>query len=256
MDISKIVLSLGIILFLSSCNSSQKSAMVSQEKYDQKIQEYTELNNRQAAIIEDNIEKSEVINNVVTELRQLTGMTLILKQDIVEGNGQYSQSQEIQQRLKLLKQKLNDLSSDVTRNKSNAHLISTIENLHSMIEQKDAEIVILQGEIKNQKEKIIEQQNTIDEQHEELIAKNRELQSKQREILTNQRNSWYRLGRELYDAAQSLPEVKGKKDKNNVSNSKYYILNKSKECLEQAELLGHPSAKSLISTINAQLHSL
>ena len=61
------------ILF-SACGGGASSSieMVSKEKYEKKIEEYQSLNKRQAAIIDDNLEKSQVINNVVSELRQVS----------------------------------------------------------------------------------------------------------------------------------------------------------------------------------------
>lgn len=43
---------------------------------------------------------------------------------------------------------------------------------------------------------------------------------------------WYKLGIELYFVVEELLKVKGRKDKWNIKNIRYYILNKVKECFE------------------------
>ncbi len=230
------------VLF-SACGGGDSSSieMVSKEKYEKKIEEYQSLNKRQAAIIDDNLEKSQVINNVVSELRQLTGITTSLRIDVERGGGSTNQAEEIKERLNILKNKLKTYSRS-TSNDNNKELLATISNLQQIIEQKELEISQLQQQILEQKEIIRGQQNQIEQQQIELLKK--------------QQNSWYNLGNELYKVTNELPKVKGRKDKRNIKNTRFYILNKAKECFEQAYQLGHPHAATMRAKVQQDMDNL
>lgn len=222
------------IALLCSCSSSPKSEMVSQTMYDEKIAEYKSLNERQAAIINDNLKKSKVINNVVNELRQLTNATIQLRQNVEQGQGQMNQAEEIRQRLNQLKKQLKS-EKQPSQQKNDKELLATITNLHEIIVQKEKEITDLQQQIKQKDKTISQQNNTIEEQLHTIERQKQQLIAKQQEM-------WFTLGKELQAIAKELPKVKGRKDKRNMKSTRYYILNKSKECFDQAAQLGHYSA--------------
>lgn len=46
--------------------------------------------------------------------------------------------------------------------------------------------------------------------------------------MNKQQEMWYKLGTELHSVVEELPKVKGRKDKRNIKNTRYYILNQSK----------------------------
>ena len=230
------------VLF-SACGGGDSSSieMVSKEKYEKKIEEFHSLNKRLIVIIDDNLEKSQVINNVVSELRQLTGITTSLRIDVERGGGSTNQAEEIKERLNILKNKLKTYSRS-TSNDNNKELLATISNLQQIIEQKELEISQLQQQILEQKEIIRGQQNQIEQQQIELLKK--------------QQNSWYNLGNELYKVTNELPKVKGRKDKRNIKNTRFYILNKAKECFEQAYQLGHPHAATMRAKVQQDMDNL
>lgn len=82
---SDLFYSIFVFIIVSCSNSSTE--MVAKSKYDAKIAEYKELNEQQAAVIEDNLEKSKIINNVVTELNQIAGNTHSLRVNVEHGVG-------------------------------------------------------------------------------------------------------------------------------------------------------------------------
>lgn len=79
MDNFKVIYSIPFLFFIIVSCSNSSTEMVAKSKYDAKIAEYKELNEQQAAVIEDNLEKSKIINNVVTELNQIAGNTHSLR---------------------------------------------------------------------------------------------------------------------------------------------------------------------------------
>lgn len=240
--VSKWIIVGGFIgLQVTACsNSSSTADYVSKEKFEAQIEEYKKLNEKQAAIINDNIEKSSVINNVVSELRLLTGATTTLRHNVELGDAQETQAQEIKKRLDALKQKLNKIQN--VKKSGNDNLLETIANLQQIIVQKESEIIQLQQQITAKEEKIRLQELTINQQHIQLLQKQQDL--------------WYQLGESLHSVVKELPKVKGRKDKRNIKNTRLYILNKSLECFEQAKDLGHVSASVMCEKVEREIEAL
>ena len=241
MDFFKIIMrSLLLVCIFLSCEEKSSIEMVSKVEYDAKINEYLELNKQQNAIIDDNIKKSKVIANVVSELRQLTGYTANLRANVEVGQAEITHADEIKLRL----EKLKSILANVPQNKDdkNENLLLTINNLRIIIEEKEQEIIYLKEQIEERNAKIQEQSRTIGIQQVQLTEKERE--------------SWYKLGNELYQVAKELPKVKGRKDKRNIKNSKYYIYNKAKECMDRAAALGHSDALRMSKLILEEMEKL
>ena len=57
-------------------------------------------------------------------------------------------------------------------------------------------------------------------------------------------------------SVEELPKVKGRKDKRNIKNTRYYILNKAKECFEHAAQLGHSLAGSKARQVEGEMSRL
>lgn len=223
MDNFKVIYSIPFLFFIIVSCSNSSTEMVAKSKYDAKIAEYKELNEQQAAVIEDNLEKSKIINNVVTELNQIAGNTHSLRVNVEHGVGELSQAEEINQKLQTLKKRLSAVEGK--RSDGSKNLLATMDKLKSIIEQKEIEINNLKQEIANQQQTIANQKNTIASQQVTIDAQSQELMNKQQEM-------WYKLGTELHSVVEELPKVKGRKDKRNIKNTRYYILNKAKECFE------------------------
>ena len=232
MDNFKVIYSIPFLFFIIVSCSNSSTEMVAKSKYDAKIAEYKELNEQQAAVIEDNLEKSKIINNVVTELNQIAGNTHSLRVNVEHGVGELSQAEEINQKLQTLKKRLSAVEGK--RSDSSKNLLATMDKLKSIIEQKEIEINNLKQEIANQQQTIANQKNTI----------------------ASQQVMWYKLGTELHSVVEELPKVKGRKDKRNIKNTRYYILNKAKECFEHAAQLGHSLAGSKARQVEGEMSRL
>ena len=154
--IIKIAAACALALSLQACNTSVQDMqhMVSKEEYDAKVNEYKKLNEKQAAIIQQNIENDAVLNEIVQELRMLTTATNTLRLNVESGTASMEKPDEIKMRLKELRQKLaaagKEKSSDNTK-----HYIETIQNLQKIIDQKEKEIDALKVEIQEKETEII-----------------------------------------------------------------------------------------------------
>lgn len=161
--------------------------------------------------------------------------------------GELSQAEEINQKLQTLKKRLSAVEGK--RSDSSKNLLATMDKLKSIIEQKEIEINNLKQEIANQQQTIANQKNTIASQQVTIDAQSQELMNKQQEM-------WYKLGTELHSVVEELPKVKGRKDKRNIKNTRYYILNKAKECFEHAAQLGHSLAGSKARQVEGEMSRL
>ena len=182
------IYSIPFLFFIIVSCSNSSTEMVAKSKYDAKIAEYKELNEQQAAVIEDNLEKSKIINNVVTELNQIAGNTHSLRVNVEHGVGELSQAEEINQKLQTLKKRLSAVEGK--RSDGSKNLLATMDKLKSIIEQKEIEINNLKQEIANQQQTIANQKNTIASQQVTIDAQSQELMNKQQEM-------WYKLGRRI-----------------------------------------------------------
>lgn len=216
-------------LVVASCGKNSSVEMVPKTEYDAKIEEYKELYAQQTAIVDDNIRQNKIITNVVSELRKLTNHTTNLRLNIESGQAEMGHADEIQTRLNELKKLLTNIPKG-EKNNNNKDVLATIENLHLLINEKENEIKLLKLQIEEQNKTIQNQSLTIEAQKDKLEKKEKE--------------SWYTLGEELFMVSAELPKVRGRKDKRNVKNAKFYILNKAKECMDRAYELGHPNAKA------------
>lgn len=225
---------------------TEVKTMVSKAKYDAMVSEYQELNRHQERIINDNLEKGKIINQIVGELRNIAGTTRSLRINIENGTGRLTQAEEIDKHLKQLKKQLEQMH---LKDNANQELIKTIENLKNLVEEKELEIIDLKNEINQQAEVIREQNSTIRQQDVEIEQKNYEL-------ATYQSVMWYTLGQELLGVSEILPVTRGRKDKRNMKNTKYFILNKAKECFEQAAKLGHAKGEASATQVNYKMKRL
>ena len=55
---------------------------------------------------------------------------------------------------------------------------------------------------------------------------------------------------------RTRPNAYGRKDKRNIKNTRYYILNKAKECFEHAAQLGHSLAGSKARQVEGEMSRL
>lgn len=256
MDILKIILAscVAMLLFQSCGSEGDAGEMVSYEIYEAAIEEYKALNARQAETIQITMENERIINEVVTELRALTTATGALRVDVESGRATTNTPDEIKARLAALKAKLNEASRNATADEK--RYIQTISNLQTIIVQKEKEIDQLKQEIKDQQQQIQQKNQEIQQKATTIKKQELTIAGHQQELERAQIKAWTDMGSELYQIAASLPVVKGKKDKNNMSNAKAYILFRAKECYIQAEKMGSVTAGTKAKKIEREIAAL
>lgn len=257
MDALKIILAAcAAMLVFQSCGGSDDEVgkMVSYETYMATVEEYKALNQKQAETIQLNMQNEQIINEVVTELRALTTATGVLRVDVESGRATANTPDEIKARLAALKGKLDAASR--TASASEQRYIQTIKNLQTIITQKEGEIDQLKEQIQNQQKEIQRKNQEIKQKSSTIQKQELTILGQQQELERAQIKAWTDMGDELHQIAASLPVVKGKKDKNNMSNAKAYILYRAKECYLQAEKMGSPTAGAKAAKIEREINLL
>lgn len=224
-------------LFLCSCSNSSIK-MVPKEEYDVKTELVKEQKNELQEKVNRNILLETVIYEVLVELRELTKETSIIRNNL-ENNLPTDNIEEIKERIQTIKQKLKKQSSK-DKNNISPKMLSISQELFKSIEEKEKEINYL-------KKQIIDKDKVIDTQKENIDDLTMKLN-----IETGER--WYHMGIELHNAAINLPEVKKKKDQKEIIKSKYYFLQKSKKCFEQAKQYDRTDSDRMIQVVNREIY--
>lgn len=239
---------LGLTLF-SSCGDESRflRKMVSLEEHEALIKDFEAEKKKLEKTLENYTKNEAVINDVVKELRVLTGATNTLRIDVELGSVVETKPEEIKKRLEQLKEKLKVAQNNASKREK--QYLSTIKNLQEIIEQKEVEIETLKQEIERKDIEISNKQDTI-------IQQESTIKSQQDKIHSQQMDEWYKMGCELLDISSQIPSVRGVKDKSNIAELKANILKRARECFCQAFYMGKQSSIEQIKSIDTQLKEL
>lgn len=221
--------------------------MVSLEEHEALIEDFEAEKKKLEKTLENYTKNEAVINDVVKELRVLTGATNTLRIDVELGSVVETKPEEIKKRLEQLKEKLKVAQNNASKREK--QYLSTIKNLQEIIEQKEVEIETLKQEIERKDIEISNKQDTI-------IQQESTIKSQQDKIHNQQMDEWYKMGCELLDISSQIPSVKGVKDKSNIAELKANILKRARECFCQAFYMGKQSSIEQIKSIDTQLKEL
>lgn len=221
--------------------------MVSLEEHEALIKDFEAEKKKLEKTLENYTKNEAVINDVVKELRVLTGATNTLRIDVELGSVVETKPEEIQKRLKQLKEKLKGAQNNASKREK--QYLSTIKYLQEIIEQKEVEIETLKQEIERKDIEISNKQDTI-------IQQESTIKSQQDKIHSQQMDEWYKMGCELLDISSQIPSVRGVKDKSNIAELKANILKRARECFCQAFYMGKQSSIEQIKSIDTQLKEL
>lgn len=221
--------------------------MVSLEEHEALIKDFEAEKKKLEKTLENYTKNEAVINDVVKELRVLTGATNTLRIDVELGSVVETKPDEIKKRLEQLKEKLKVAQNNASKREK--QYLSTIKNLQEIIEQKEVEIETLKQEIERKDIEISNKQDTI-------IQQESTIKSQQDKIHSQQMDEWYKMGCELLDISSQIPSVRGVKDKSKIAELKANILKRARECFCQAFYMGKQSSIEQIKSIDTQLKEL
>lgn len=191
---------------------------VSKQEYDEIYEEYQLLKESLDATQTSNLNQAATINKTLTELAEISGSTLVLRTNIEKGTAHVTQAELISNNIQSIKNKISALESQIGNDSAYKKMV---ENLKTIVREKEAEINSLKAIIESQKETIQQQTTTITEQGEQI--------SKQQELLKRavvvQSQLLYQAAKEFEEIAEEVPDVSRKKNQKKVDNWAVTMLN-------------------------------
>ncbi|MDR1809589.1 MAG: hypothetical protein LBR34_04190 [Prevotella sp.] len=238
-----------MIFIACSTNTNTNDAVSAENKRLKNAIE--ELRNENNANLAASIKQAEDINNIVLQLKDVSGKTLTIRQNMERGNIELSQVEKANEYLTEIKKKLDN----VQQNDFTKEQIAIINNLKSIIEAKVKEIALLKKEIKEKTEELGRKNVVIAEQESTI-------QKKDAEISMQQALKWHEMGVKLYEISAGFENIsKGflgtnKNDYNKMRRNKKLLLSEAKKCFENALKTGVSDSRQYLAKVNEELSAL
>jgi hypothetical protein len=244
----RIIFCISVLTLFVSCGGNTEAIYAENEELKE---ENKELRNENNSNLKKSIEQMKTLNNIVAQLEDISGKTLLIRHNIELGNIDLLQAEKANAYLASIKKELDKVrQGDFTKEQ-----LAIISNLQSIIEIKEKEIVQLKeelnrknAELRRNKEVIAEQESTIQQQS--------------RKIHEQQALKWHEMGILLYNVSLSYEEgSKGflglnKDNYNKMKNNKKLLLIESKKCFEESIKMGIVSSMQYLTKINEELSNI
>ena len=207
------VICLSVLLMGSvSCKET-----VSKQEYDEIMVEYKLLKESLDATQESNLQQAATINKALSELAEISGNTLILRNDIENGIAKVKQADRISANIHAIKYRILQLENQIGDDTAYKKIV---QNLKTIITEKEAEIESLKKIIDNQSDTINEQRLTIDNQQLKITNQQEKISNQQEQLtfaVVRQAQLLYQAAKEFEQFALDVPDVTRKKNqkKNN-----------------------------------------
>lgn len=228
---------------------------VSQEKYDDIVREYNELKQSVEDAQNSNVQQAVTLNQTLNELAEISGTTELLRSDIERGSAKLSQAEKISKSISSIKRKIDDLESKV----SDKTYVRMVNNLKTIVREKEKEIEGLkqviqeqEGTIKAQEGTISEQNDRINEQLGTISAQAEQL----RNIVAQQAALLNQAGKDFEEMGDDIPEVSRKKNKRKVESWAASMYSTAIIYYKRAESYGHQQSSYDIRRVEAKLRNL
>jgi chromosome segregation ATPase len=244
--LQKTLLAVYLSIILLACSTDK----------DHRVRELESENNYLKKQLDLSIDNARYKENLISEIEEeLTTIDSSFNYLSINAESNYfdEQADKIQGMINNLKNKLNKQNNEIlalnskSNNliKENESLVKLIERYKSILISKENQLNNLKKVMKEQEDIIIVQRNeikhkidTINKKNKELEEKRREIQKLEQEIVDEQIKAYQGLSKELYETANSLPEIKGiftKKSKDALAILKNDLHQRSEEYKQKAE---------------------
>lgn len=238
----------GILLVASCGNSSRKVESLITQRDQARAQ---------LKLTQDNyIQQNKELTAIMEELNVLSGKTLSLQLNIEGEHNPMSQAELIDESIKVLKNKLDELEH---ANSSITALNGVIGSLRTMVEKQETEISSLklqiqqyEEDISQMNEDIIRKQSKIDSQQQEISDKDKLFLSSTEKRLQQLYNAGYELEK-LADDDENILNLKGKRNKLSGMSYKASIYEKSLLFYQMAAKEGHQPSQSRYSIVRNKI---
>lgn len=237
------------LLFLLVITIGGCQKKVPKSEYDNLMSEYQELKSELGISQSTNIRNGKELAQILTDLSEISGNTVILRQDVESGAVRPKQIELISTNIDAVRKKVRELES---RNNGNEAFQKTIQNLKVVIAEKEKEIASLKRIIADRDNQIKENKEVI--RHQGDIITQKELALKQ--AVREQAALLYQAGTELEKLAQAAPDVSRKKNKKKMSIYRQKVLERARFYYRKAYDYGYDSAKNDVWRIERLLNNL
>lgn len=238
-------------LLLTACLNP--SGNVSQEEYDQLLQEYADLQAGAEATRAEYAAQAAAVESILQELSQISGKTVTLRTDVEQGTARLTQVEQIQDSIDSIKDKLDRLE------KEGAQYKKTILSLRKVITEKEEEIEQLKAEIEardvtisEQHQTIASQQEAIQSQHETIAAQRENL----RAAVQEQAQMLFQAGVDFEDLGDNAPQMSWRKNKEKMKDLTREMYEKAITYYRMAQETGYPEAAYRISQVEEKMAKL
>jgi len=246
-------IALAAALTLSLAAACEDPAFVSRKDYEDLAKEYEELKTGSEAIRQEYADQAQAVNDILQQLSQISGSTLVLRTDMERGTAQMTQVQRIESGLDNIKNKMEELE-EATRH--NQQLRGMVKSLKKVIAEKETEIEALKAEIKKKDETITAQHQTIAEQSGTIENQTATINAQKdnlRAILAEQAQMLFQAGVDFEDLGDEAPEMSLRKNKRKMADFRNAMYQKAIVYYRQAQAAGYPEAAYRISAIEEKL---
>ena len=240
------------IAVLSSC----RRIWVSQDEYDDLAKEYEELKQAVEDAQDSNVRQAVLINQTLNELASISGKTEIFISDIERGSARLSQAEQISQSITTIKNKIEQLENSSSEDKGFARIV---QNLKTIVREKEKEIERLKQIIQEQEGTIISQDGTISEQSDTIRKQIETIKiqaDRLKDVVAQQARLLNRAGRDFEDMGDEIPEVSRKKNREKVESWAESMYSTAINYYRQAGNSGHEESYDDIKRVEYKLNRL
>ena len=236
---------------IASCDLFQnQEETVSRKDYDELMNEFQGLREAHGDLEQQMLSQAQTINQTLQSLAEVSSSTITLRQDVESGGGQITQAERIQGKIEEMKRVIAELEkSKKAASKLTKELKATIQNLKTVIEEKEREIIVLKDEIlsrdaviEKQGKTIEKQGKTIQEQYEQLLKSEKDLKA----AVERQAEMIYEAAKRFEKISEMDVSVHGARDRAALATFLEEIKSVAKEYYHSAAERGNPQAKERI----------
>ena len=246
------IMALGGALLLQACQFG--GPQVSQEQYDQLLQEYDDLRASAETTRSEYAEQAAAIDNILQQLSQISGRTVSLRTNLETGGTvQLTQVRQIEDSIDEIKGKLAKLDA---LSKRSAELQKIVSSLKTVIAEKESEIADLKAEIRAKDVTINLQQDTIAAQHGTIRTQSATISAQQEDLrraLQLQAQTLYQAGADFEQLGDETPEVARRRDKAKVKDFATQMYQKAIFYYKKAAETGYPEAAYRITQVEEKM---
>lgn len=240
------VICLSVLLMGSvSCQET-----VTKQEYDEIMVEYKSLKESLDATQESNLQQAATINKALSELAEISGNTLILRNDIENGIAKVKQADRISANIHAIKYRILQLENQIGDDSAYKKIV---HNLKTIIIEKEAEIKSLKKIIDNQCDTINQQRLTIDNQQHEISIQEQRITIQEEQLtkaVVRQAQLLYQAAKEFEQFALDVPDVT--KKKNQKKNNEWALSMYSRSLLyyQKSQEYGIDATKDIVRVKN------